>query len=76
MRTFAEMQTDYELGSTQALKAQILRIEDLLAKLRRRLSEMYDRQHFLEKYSAEQKLETLKKELNRREREFYRYIEE
>ena len=76
MRTFAEMQTDYELGSTQALKAQILRIEDLLAKLRRSLSEMYDRQHFLEKYSAEQKLETLKKELNRREREFYRYIEE
>jgi hypothetical protein len=70
------MQTDYELGSTQALKAQILRIEDLLAKLRRSLSEMYDRQHFLEKYSAEQKLETLKKELNRREREFYRYIEE
>ena len=70
------MQTDYELGSTQALKAQILRIEDLLAKLRRSLSEMYDRQHFLEKYSAEQKLETLKKELNRREREFFRYIEE
>ena len=70
------MQTDYELGSTQALKAQILRIEDLLAKLRRSLSEMYDRQHFLEKYSAEQKLETLKKELNRCEREFYRYIEE
>ena len=70
------MQTDYELGSTQALKAQILRIEDLLAKLRRSLSEMYDRQHFLEKYSAEQKLETLKKELDRREREFYRYIEE
>ena len=70
------MQTDYEMGSTQALKAQILRIEDLLAKLRRSLSEMYDRQHFLEKYSAEQKLETLKKELNRREREFYRYIEE
>ena len=70
------MQTDYELGSTQALKAQILRIEDLLAKLRRSLSEMYDRQHFLEKYSAEQKLETLKKELNRRGREFYRYIEE
>ena len=70
------MQTDYELGSTQALKAQILRIEDLLAKLRRSLSEMYDRQHFLEKYSAEQKLTTLKKELNRREMEFYRYIEE
>ena len=70
------MQSDNELGSTQTLKAEILRIEDLLAKLRRSLSEMYDRQHFLEKYSAEQKLETLKKELNRREREFYRYIEE
>ena len=70
------MQTDYELGSTQALKAQILRIEDLLAKLKSTLSEMYDRQHFLEKYSAEQKLEKLKKELRRREMEFYRYIEE
>ena len=70
------MQTDYELGSTQALKAQILRIESSLAKLKSSLSEMYDRQHFLEKYSAEQKLNKLKNELRRREMEFYRYIDE
>jgi hypothetical protein len=70
------MQTADELGSTQALKAQILRIENQLVHLKSTLSEMYDRQHFLEKYSAEQKLEKLKKELHRREMEFYRYIEE
>jgi len=70
------MQNDNELGSTQALKAQILRIENQLVHLKSTLSEMYDRQHFLEKYSAEQKLDKLKKELNRREMEFYRYIEE
>ncbi|SVA34981.1 uncharacterized protein METZ01_LOCUS87835 [marine metagenome] len=70
------MQNDNELGSTQALKAQILRIENQLVHLKSTLSEMYDRQHFLEKYSAEQKLDKLKKELNKREMEFYRYIEE
>ena len=70
------MQTADELGSTQALKAQILRIENQLVHLKGTLSEMYDRHQFLEKYSAEQKLEKLKKELHRREMEFYRYIEE
>jgi len=70
------MQSDDELGSTQTLKAEILRIEKMLAKLKGSLSEMYDRHHFLEKYYAQQKLDNLKKELNRREREFYRYIEE
>ena len=54
------MQSDDELGSTQTLKAEILRIEKMLAKLKGSLSEMYDRHHFLEKHYAQQKLNTLK----------------
>lgn len=70
------MQNDDELEPTQALKARLLRIETLQAKLKASLSEMYDRQHFIEKYSAEKKLNQLKKEHNIHEMEFYRYLEE
>ena len=68
--------SDDKLEPTQALKAKILRIEKEEAKLKGRLPEMYDRQHFLEKYSAQLKLDKLEKDHKLHEMEFYRYIEE